>query len=431
MISGWGKFNNYSANIFKPKTLKDLKDLIKNPKFKNFISRGNGRSYGDSSINKNILSLKDLKKVIKIDVKNKIVNCTSNILLKELNEKLLSNKLFLCVSPGTQYISIGGAIASDIHGKNHHNDGSFSNHILEFQVMLADGTVKKCSKKKNSKLFYSTCGGMGLTGIILSAKFKVQDIKSNSVIQNSIKTASLKETLKEFNIKHNHKYLVAWLDMSAKNINFGRGVVYFADHGVKNVRKVKQKFKINFNFPNFFLNSCLFRILNTVFYIINKKSEKKILHMNKFFYTLDNILLWNNFYGQKGFVQIQILIKPKNALNNIKKIIKFFQFHRQYSFITTLKKMGNKNNCYLGFSEPGYTLTFDIPNNNELKDFYKQLEIKLFKIDAKTYLTKDSLMSEKYFKKTYKNYKKFINYKRLIDPRSKFISYQSLRLGIK
>ena len=153
--------------------------------------------------------------------------------------------------------------------------------------------------------------------------------------------------------------------------------------------------------------------------------------MNKFFYTLDNILLWNNFYGQKGFVQIQILIKPKNALNNIKKIIKFFQYHRQYSFITTLKKMGNKNNCYLGFSEPGYTLTFDIPNNNKLKDFYKQLEIKLLKIDAKTYLTKDSLMSEKYFKKTYKNYKKFINYKRLIDPRSKFISYQSLRLGIK
>lgn len=431
MISGWGKFNNYSVNTFKPKTIKELKDLIKNPKYQNFIGRGNGRSYGDSSINKNILSLKNLKKVIRIDFQNKIVNCTSNVLLKDLNQKLLCKNLFLRVSPGTQYITIGGAIASDIHGKNHHNEGSFSDHVLEFEVMLANGKIKKCSKKKNSKLFYSTCGGMGLTGIILSAKFSVKEIKSNSIIQNSLKTNSLKETLEAFKTKHNYKYVVAWIDMSAKNINLGRGIIYCADHGVEDVKKINQKLKINFNFPNFFLSSYIFRILNTVFYISNKKIKKEKIHLNKFFYTLDNILLWNNFYGRKGFVQIQILIKPKNALNNIKKIIKFFQFNGQYSFITTLKKMGNANRSYLGFSEPGYTLTVDIPNNSKLKNFYKQLEVKLLKIEAKTYLTKDSLMSEKYFKKTYKNYNKFINYKKHIDPKSKFTSYQSLRLGIK
>ena len=431
MISGWGKFKNYNCKKFSPKNLKELKKIIKNPKYHNFISRGNGRSYGDSSINTNILSLKNLKKNIKINTRYKIVECSSNVLLKELNEKLLTKNLFLCVSPGTQYITVGGAIASDIHGKNHHNDGSFSDHIIECEVLLADGKVKKCSKNKNSKLFYSTCGGMGLTGILLSAKFKVQNIKSNSIIQHSVKTSSLKETLEIFEKKNNYKYIVAWLDMSAKYNHLGRGVVYFADHGKTKLKEFNQKLKVNFNFPNFFLNSLIFKILNTLFYFKNKKTSKKILHLNKFFYTLDNILLWNRFYGKKGFVQIQILIKPKNAIYNIKKIINFFQSQDQYSFITTLKKLGKANKCYLGFSEPGYTLTFDIPNNKKLELFYKDLEIKLLKIKAKTYLTKDSLMSEIYFRKTYRNLKKFINYKKTIDPKSKFVSYQSLRLGIK
>ena len=431
MISGWGNFKNYNSKKFNPKNLKELKKLIKNPKYQNFIGRGNGRSYGDSSLNTNIISLKNLKKNIKIDIKNKIVECSSNVILKELNEKLLNKNLFLCVTPGTQYITIGGAVASDIHGKNHHNDGSFSDHVLECEILLANGKIKKCSKKKNSKLFYSTCGGMGLTGIILSAKFKVQNIKSNSIIESSIKTSSLKETMEIFNKKSDHKYIVAWLDMSAKYNHIGRGVVYFADHGKIKLKEFNQKIKLNFNFPNFFLNSLIFKILNTLFYFKNKKTSKKVLHLNKFFYTLDNILFWNRFYGKKGFVQIQILIKPKNASNNIKKIINFFQSQGQYSFITTLKKMGYSSKCYLGFSEPGYTLTFDIPNNKKLESFYKNLEIKLLKIKAKTYLTKDSLMSEIYFKKTYRNCNKFINYKKYIDPKSKFASYQSLRLGIR
>ena len=130
MISGWGNFKAYNSKKFNPKNLGELKKLIKNPKYQNFICRGNGRSYGDSSLNTNIISLKNLKKNIKIDIKNKIVECSSNVILKELNKKLLNKNLFLCVTPGTQYITIGGAIASDIHGKNHHHDGSVSDHIL-------------------------------------------------------------------------------------------------------------------------------------------------------------------------------------------------------------------------------------------------------------------------------------------------------------
>ena len=139
---------------------------------------------------------------------------------------------------------------------------------------------------------------MGLTGILLSAKFKVQNLKSNSIIESSIKTSSLKETMEIFNKKHNHKYIVAWLDMSAKYNHIGRGVVYFADHGKTNLKRLIKN-KTKFQFSKFFLNSLTFQILNKLFYFKNKKTSKKVLHLNKFFYTLDNILLWNRFYGKR------------------------------------------------------------------------------------------------------------------------------------
>ena len=431
MINGWGKFRGYKSKLFFPSSVNKLKKLLITKKYKNFIVRGGGRSYGDSSLNKNIIILDFNKNLIKINSAKKFVHCGGSVTLKELNEKLIKKNLFLKVTPGTQYVTVGGAIASDIHGKNHHVDGSFCDHVEKLKILLADGSIKECSKNKNSDLFVSTCGGMGLTGIILSAKFKLQSLPSNSVIENFIKTNSLKETLELFDFKNKHKYIVGWLDMSAKGKNTGRGIVYFADHHTKNTKNIIQNFKIKFNFPNFFLNNFTLKILSRIFYITRKRKDKKIINFKKFFYTLDNILNWNKFYGSKGFVQIQILINTDNSYQNLKKIISFFQSENQYSFVTTLKKMGKSNKSLLGFAKPGYTITFDIPNNRNLQNFYKKLEKKLILMNAKIYLTKDSLMTKRYFQKTYPNLNQFLKYKSKFDPKGKFGSFQSARLGIK
>jgi len=248
-----------------------------------------------------------------------------------------------------------------------------------------------------------------------------------------IKSNSLKETLNYFK-KYNHKkYLVSWIDTNATNKNLGRGVIYIGEHTKeKNKNLLKRNFlKIPFNFPNFFLNNFILKLLSKIYFIKSLNFKEHIVDIKRYFYPLDNIENWNKLYGKKGFVQIQILISNTNLVNNLKKIILFFKKKKQVSFVSTLKKMGKKNKNLLSFPDDGYTITYDIKNNSNLIFFYKELEKILIKMNAKIYLTKDALMSKEYFQKTYPNIKKFIKYKKIYDPKLKFTSYQSKRLDIK
>ena len=432
MINGWGKYGNYETRLYKPKTISLIKKKLNKSFTDTFICRGLGRSYGDSSINNKIINLSNFKKKFQISKIKKEITCSSNFSIKDLLPILLKENFFLKVTSGTQYVTIGGAIASDIHGKNHHKDGSFCDYVNEIQILLANGKILKCSKKKNQKLFFSTCGGMGLTGIILSAKIQLLKIPSSFIKEIMIKSNSLTETLSYFK-KYNHKkYLASWIDTNATNKNLGRGIMYIGEHTKqKNKDFVKKtSLKIHFNFPNFFLNNFFLKLLSKIYFIKSLNYKEHVVDIKKYFYPLDNIENWNMIYGNKGFVQIQILISNQNLVKNLKKIILFFQKKNQISFVSTLKKMGAKNKNLLSFPENGYTITFDIKNNPNLKNFYDELEKILIKMNAKIYLTKDILMTKKYFKKTYSNASKFIRYKKIYDPKFKFTSYQSKRLGI-
>ena len=432
-ITGWGRYGNYQTKIYSPKTINEIKKKLNNSSINTFICRGLGRSYGDSSINNKIIDLSNLKKKYKISKKKIEIECTSNFSIKELLPILLKEKFFLNVTPGTQYVTIGGAIASDIHGKNHHKDGSFCDYVSEMKILLANRRIMKCSKTKNPKLFFSTCGGMGLTGIILSAKIQLLKIPSNFIKETIIKSSSLKETLDYFKQYNHKKYLVSWIDTNAKKENLGRGILYIGEH-IKYKNKIAVKrgfFKIPFDFPNFVLNNFLLKLLSKIYFLKNLKFNERIVDLKKYFYPLDSIENWNKVYGKIGFVQIQVLLRTQHPAVNLKKIILFFQQKNQVSFVSTLKKMGKKNKNLLSFPEDGYTITFDIKNNPNLKTFYNELEIILKKMNAKIYLTKDVLMTKKYFEMTYSNINRFIKYKKIYDPKFKFISFQSKRLGIK
>jgi decaprenylphospho-beta-D-ribofuranose 2-oxidase len=432
MISGWGRYNNCNVEVLKSKNINLIKNKIKQSPNNTFICRGLGRSYGDSSINDKIFDLSNLQKKFQLFEKKKEIKCTSNFSIKELLSILLKKNFFLKVTPGSQYVTIGGAIASDVHGKNHHIDGSFCDYVNEIEVLLANGKIIKCSKTINKKLFISTCGGMGLTGIILSAKIQLLKIPSNFIKETIVKSNSLKETMNYFKNFNHKKYIVSWIDSSAKKHKLGRGLIYIGEHikqPNKNFSKYRS-FNLPFEFPNFFLNNFFLKILNKIFFLKNLKFKKRIVEIKKYFYPLDNINNWNKIYGKSGFVQIQILISDNNLIKNLLKILLFFQKKNQVSFVTTLKKLGKKNENLLSFPDEGYTITFDIKNNKNLKTFYSGLEKILIKMNAKIYLTKDTLMSKNYFEKTYSNKNKFIKYKKIYDPKCKFSSYQSSRLGI-
>tara|TARA_B100001564_G_scaffold359090_1_gene379616 strand:- start:2405 stop:3745 length:1341 start_codon:yes stop_codon:yes gene_type:complete len=432
-LHGWGKINRYKSKIFYPKNIYELKRTLKT-KHENFIIRGLGRSYGDSSINDQVISLKKFKKEIKLNKKKNLVQCSSNISYLELNSFLVKRGYFPVVTPGSQYVTLGGAVASDVHGKNHHVDGSFCDHVLEIEILRNNLKIIKCSKKINKELFKATSGGMGLTGVILKLSFKVIKIKNNIINEKVFKSKNLDETINLLENNNDKKYVVAWIDTSTQEKKLGRGVVYIGEHSEKNYNKSFSgfTFKFSFNLPNFILNNFLIKLLNTIFYFLIPKYKYREVHYKKFFYPLDNILQWNNIYGHKGFAQYQIILPRKKIRKNLKKILIFLKRNNYRSFVTTLKLLGKKNKNYLSFPKDGFTATFDIPNNNDLLSLQASLESILLKIGGKFYLTKDSFMSKKFFQNTHK---KELNYfrKQIMFKKRKFNlqSHQSKRLGIQ
>ena len=431
-LSGWGNNINVNSNIYLPKNNDDITNLYKKGIALNSITRGLGRSYGDSSLDNSIISLKNYEKYIKFDNELGTLECSSNYSLNEILKLIVKKGWFFNVTPGSKFITIGGAIASDVHGKNHHLDGSFCDYIFSFKIITSQGILYNCSKEENLELFQASCGGMGLTGIIVSAKIKLLKIKSKIINTEIIKTKNLEQTIKSFKKFNANKYIVAWIDALAKNEHMGRSVIFIGNHSDEGDLNFfeKIKFSIPKIFPGFLLNRYIIKAFNKFYYFIHKNNKKIKQSLNNFFYPLDAIGSWNNLYGKEGFIQIQILITEKNFEEVICKTLEFFQKKKQFSFLTTLKELGIGNENYLSFPSKGYTLTLDLKMNSNLKTIYEEFELLLAQYKTKVYLTKDSFMSKKYFEDTYKKLNKFKEIKNKYDPLNVIKSFQSRRLGL-
>ena len=431
-LSGWGKNILINTNVFFPKNLSELKRNIK----QGCIARGLGRSYGDSSINpdKTIITI-NLKKIINFDEKNGILETETGISIEEILNLIIKKGWFLPVTPGSKKITLGGMIASDVHGKNHHKVGSFSNYIISLKVINYKKKIIECSKNKNTKCYNYTRGGMGLTGVIYSAKIRLKKIESNLIFEEKIKTHNLKQTLKYINLSQNWEYNVAWIDTSTSFKKLGRSIMsrgYFVNSN-KNKSLFFMKNKSLFNnlpeiFPPFFMSSFVIKIFN-FFYFLLSKSKKKITDIDSFFYPLDKITNWNIIYGKKGFISYQCSLPSHNSHKSIYEILRVLKENRVYSFVSVLKSMRRSRNS-LSFSQKGFTLVFDFPIYKKIYKVLNKVDSIVLNYRGKVYLTKDSRISQKNFlkinkgfnKKDYKNYRKKINYY--------FNSLQSKRLGI-
>ena len=428
-LSGWGKNKFFNCNIAYPKNINELKALVKG----NTIARGLGRSYGNSSIqpSSTIVTTK-LNKILYFNKKNGIIEVESGISIKELVKQTVRNGWFLPVTPGSKYITIGGMVASDVHGKNHHKVGSFRNFILDLRVINNRGKVLLCNKIKNRDLFNYTIGAMGLTGIIYSCRFKLKKISSNLIFQETLKNKDLKETLRSFENSKNWEYNVAWLDGSANQNKIGRSVTYRAHHIKKKKSilefKAEKSIKIPNMFPSWFMNSYTIKLLNFLYYLLSAKS-KKVISLDKYFFPLDRIKNWNIVYGKKGFITYQFIVPYKNSYNVINKILNILSDNKIYSYISVIKSM-KKNNKYLSFGKEGLSFVFDFP-------IYKNIDKVLDKIDkiiisnnGDMYLTKDSRITRGIFQKINKKFysPSFKKFRKKED--CYFSSLQSRRLKI-
>ncbi len=426
-LSGWARNKFIASKVHSPKNLSELKNIRKN----RVIARGMGRSYGDSAIQpKCTILTTNLKKIITFDKKKGVINVESGITIKELLETTIPNNWILPVIPGSKYITIGGMVASDVHGKNHHKVGSFRNFISEIKLLTNKNKITTCSKRKNQNLFNFTIAGMGLTGIIYSCKFKLLKISSDIIEQKIIKNKNLNETLDSLKDNNNYAYTAAWIDSSASGDTKGRSILYCGNH--KNIKKKsvflqKKRLGILFNLPNWFMSNHLIKFLNSVYFNVITPKEKDV-SLNDFFFQLDKIKNWNLIYGNKGFVSYQCVIPIDKGKKGLKEILDVLIKNKVYSFVSVIKLLG-KNDGFLSFGIKGYTIVFDFPMSKNLDFVLSQLDSIVIKYYGKIYLTKDSRLKSKTFFKT--NKKKILeNFKKLRKGDIFYESSQSKRIGI-
>jgi len=427
-MNSWGNYPKVDSNIYRLGDENSLKEFILNKS--SVIPFGNGRSYGDSALSKNLIVTKDYNYFLNFDKQNGILEAQSGVLLSEILELIVPNGWFLKVTPGTKLITLGGAIASDVHGKNHHIEGCFSECVEEF--VLFDGSEVN-RVKKGDELFFATCGGMGLTGVILSAKISLKKINSSFIKQTTIKTKDLKESFEAFEEYSTSPYSVAWIDCLASGEALGRSLLMvgdFLDDGRLEVPK-KKKLKIPFNFPSFSLNKLSVKAFNYLYY--NKVKEDistQIVDYETFFYPLDSIDEWNKIYGKNGFTQYQFILPKKDSYEGLKEILEVISKSGKGSFLAVLKLYGKENKNYLSFPIEGYSLALDFKIESGLFELLDRLDEIVLKYGGRIYLTKDVRVKKEVFEKGYPDIEKFRNFRAKNNLNKIFNSLQSKRVNI-
>lgn len=347
------------------------------------LAFGNGRSYGDSCHNDTglLVPMRTHARIIGFDAHTGVLEAESGVLLSEIIAAVAKHGYFLPVTPGTRFVTLGGAIANDVHGKNHHLRGTFGSHVESLELLRSDGVHYICSSAENADLFSATIGGMGLTGLILNARIRLMPVGSLDVEERITPFQNLSEyfAIAEEADRQN-EYAVAWVDQLASGRSEGRGVLMTGNHAINGnhiAKSTEARLGVPFDLPFSMLNKLSLTAFNTLYFHAKRRKQKPHLTgFAGFFYPLDGLRNWNRFYGPAGLYQHQSVIPFEAADKTIPAMLRTSRDAGQASFLTVLKRFGNLHSPgLLSFPKPGYTLTMDFPNRGrKTLDLLNQLD---------------------------------------------------------
>jgi decaprenylphospho-beta-D-ribofuranose 2-oxidase len=430
-LTGWGRFPIIQAHGRSLENQEALGKYLKSSE--EVIAHGMGRSYGDSALNEQIIFTRRFNKILSFDSQRGIVVCESGVSLADLIEAFLPRGWFLGVVPGTKFISVGGAVASDVHGKNHHHVGCFSEYVSAFDLMLAHGEVVRCSRQENAPLFHATCGGMGLTGVILRAELLLEPVRSSFIRETFIPGPNLEEIFSLFEENRSAPLSVAWIDCLAKNGQKGRSILMLgepAEFGPLTLSSSKT-LTPPIDLPGFCLNKYTVALFNSLYYKLKSNFVSgRLVSLNKFFFPLDVIAQWNKLYGRRGFTQYQFVLPKDSSQSGLRLILDRIATAGMGSFLAVLKLFGPENANFLSFPLKGYTLALDFKIQNRLFPFLDELDRIVLDHGGRLYLTKDVRMSREVFRKSYPRWEQFAQIREKYHLSKKFNSLQSKRLGV-
>lgn len=439
-LSGWGRYPALEARVLRPRSVGALRDMVLSES--NLIARGNGRAYGDSAINTSAtIEMRHLDRMLAFDPDSGRLVAEAGVLLGDIIAAFLPRGWFPMVTPGTKFVTLGGAIAADVHGKNHHREGSFRSCVDWIDVMGPDGEISRCSRNDSFTLYDHTLGGMGLTGIILRAAIRMRPVDTAWIRQRTIPAPNLKAAMATFEAAHDALYSVAWIDCLGTGSRRGRSLVMLGEHATHSdlsseqaqaplQSKPKRTLRLPMDFPAFVLNGPTMRAFNAFYYRLGaRKTAVELVDWDSYFFPLDAILGWNRIYGRKGFAQFQCVLPLAGSEAGITALLAEIAEAGSGSFLAVLKRFGQQESAF-SFPMEGYTLALDFPVNSKTLALLERLDKIAVAHGGRFYLAKDSRMSADTLRASDPRAVYFQDHRARRDLTSRFSSAQSERLGL-
>ncbi|MGW5179315.1 FAD-binding protein [Streptomyces sp. NPDC004082] len=450
-VTGWGRTAPTAARLVRPRSYEEAVTAVRECGARGGIARGLGRAYGDAAQNAGgaVLDMTGLDRVHAIDATpvaadgsaGGTVLCDAGVSLHRLMRVLLPLGWFVPVTPGTRYVTVGGAIGADIHGKNHHVSGSFSRHVASFELLTADGEIRTVTR--GTPLFDATTGGMGLTGVILTAAVRLQPVETSLMSVDTERADDLDDLMARLTATdHRYRYSVAWIDLLARGAAMGRSVLTRGDHAPLDALPDRtRRHPLEFRpgrlpaAPSFVPEGLLGRttvgLFNELWYRRAPRSRTgELQRISTFFHPLDGVPHWNRVYGRGGFVQYQFVVGHGKE-EALRRIVRRISERRCPSFLAVLKRFGEGDPGWLSFPLPGWTLALDIPADLPgLGAFLDELDEEVAAADGRVYLAKDSRLRPELLDGMYPRLADFRTLRAELDPRGVFTSDLSRRLGL-
>ena len=440
-LAGWGRYPVQSCELIRPERYAELA-----PSAERVIVRGQGRSYGDASLNADgrVILSERINRVLQFDTGSGLLHAEAGVTLQDVLDIAVPRGWFLPVTPGTKYASLGGCVAADVHGKNHHGSGAFGAHVREIEMILADGTRTRASAEQNPDLFWATVGGMGLTGIIGEVTLQLIPLESAQVLVQHRAAPDLEAGFKLLTgDEFDDVYTVAWIDCLARGAALGRSIVMRGHHatlaelpagerGQPFARAVRRQRRVPVDLPSWALNPLSVGAFNHFYYWSQGAKQAPFLaDYDPYFYPLDAAADWNRLYGKQGFVQYQCVLPMAGALDGMREILELLTASRRASFLAVLKRFGAVGKGMLSFPLPGFTLALDLPVRDAgLFELLDRLDEVVVRNGGRVYLAKDSRLAANTFRAMYPRYDEWLAVKRAVDPGNRFSSSLARRLGL-
>ena len=443
-LSGWGRYPRVETRVARPEALSSLRRLVENGDAP-LLARGAGRSYGDAAISaegRTVLTDR-LNRMLAFDAETGVLRAEAGVRLREILATFVPRGWFLPVTPGTKAVTLGGAVAFDVHGKNHHCDGAFSNFVREIELLTADGTTTRCGPQENADLFWATVSGAGLTGIITEVELELTPIETAYVAERTIKAQNLEDVFRLFDDnEEDYPYAVAWIDGLAAGARLGRGHLMLGRHATTDQLSATQRrdplaytpdhwATLPFDLPEGVLNEWTVSTFNHLYYARQRtRDEQSIVGIDPFFYPLDAIDDWNRMYGDSGFVQFQCVLPSAQSYDGLVDLLSRVQEWGLASFLSVLKRLGPADGGLLSFPMHGYTLSLDLPRRDGLLALLDDLHETVVAYGGRVYLAKDAALRPDAFRAMYPGVSEWLDVKRRVDPNNRFSSAQADRLDL-